>query len=82
MYFLYSSPVSSLVSLFISEKVTPSSKNCISFFSPQGDFSTTLKAQFTQKLEFETLSINNQICKWSGTQNVKPRHLKWNIVAG
>lgn len=80
MYFLYSSPVSSLVSLFILEKVTPSSKNCISFFSPQGDFYTTLKAQFTQK--FETLSINNQICKLSGTQNVKPRLLKWNIVAG
>lgn len=70
-HFLHSSPVSSLVSLFIEQKITPSSKSCISFFSPQGDFHTTSMKQFTQKLHFETLSINNQMCKLNGTQNVK-----------
>lgn len=74
MYFLYSSPVSAVVCLFIAEKITPSSKNCVSFFSPQGDFYTTLKAQFAQKLEFETLSINNQICDLSGTQTSEMKH--------
>lgn len=74
MYFRYSSPVSAVVCLFISEKITPSSKNCVSFFSPQGDFYTTLKAQFAQKLEFETLPINNQICELSGTQTSEMKH--------
>lgn len=42
----------------------PSSPLKVTFIQP-------LMEQFTEKLHFETLSINNRMCKLSGTQKVK-----------